>query len=293
MYKKVLFAYDPEGLADRAVPAIEAIVAGSGAEVLVVTVRDDMREFEPAAALERRARAAVASLREGGIDARGEMLRVYSDSTSHALLDRARQYRPDLVVLGSHGRGDLAGLLLGSVAHRVAAGLTCQVMIVRGGDDHPLMDIRRVLVSIDPSSESMAAIRTARQVARDHNAGVRVLHVREFVRFSDGVTAVETPLASSSLTQQATRLLSEGGVSATTKVVDGPIASEIVKQADEFDADLIILGSRRHGSAGSLLLGSVAHGVIARTHRPVLLAEKGDGSEQASSSGAAVDEHAS
>jgi nucleotide-binding universal stress UspA family protein len=54
-------------------------------------------------------------------------------------------------------------------------------------------------------------------------------------------------------------------------VKNGPIARGIVSFADENHADLIVIGSRGHGSVEAYLLGSVSHKVTGLSELPVLV----------------------
>jgi nucleotide-binding universal stress UspA family protein len=56
-----------------------------------------------------------------------------------------------------------------------------------------------------------------------------------------------------------------------TKLLKGKPADEIVAYADSIDADLIVVGSRGHGSLTSALIGSVSRGVLREIRRPVLI----------------------
>ncbi len=49
----------------------------------------------------------------------------------------AREERADLIVLGTHGRGAIAHMLLGSVAERVVRKAHCPVLTVRQGEQAP------------------------------------------------------------------------------------------------------------------------------------------------------------
>jgi nucleotide-binding universal stress UspA family protein len=54
-----------------------------------------------------------------------------SPSPASAIVDYANGHGIDLIVLGTHGRGAVAHMLLGSVAERVARTATCPVLVVR------------------------------------------------------------------------------------------------------------------------------------------------------------------
>ena len=56
-----------------------------------------------------------------------------------------------------------------------------------------------------------------------------------------------------------------------TDVRVGHAAEQIAVAAEEARADLIVMGSHGHSAFGSVVLGSVASGVIARCKTPVLL----------------------
>ncbi|MDH3463306.1 MAG: universal stress protein [Acidimicrobiia bacterium] len=53
--------------------------------------------------------------------------------------------------------------------------------------------------------------------------------------------------------------------------LEGAPASTIVDYAKNVKADLIVVGSRGRGALGSLLLGSVSHGVVHASDRNVLI----------------------
>ena len=54
-----------------------------------------------------------------------------SGRPAQAILDYARAYNVDLIVMGSRGRSDLEGLLLGSVSHKVSHLAPCDCATVR------------------------------------------------------------------------------------------------------------------------------------------------------------------
>ena len=71
---------------------------------------------------------------------------VLEGSPSRTIIEQATPDRCDLVVMGTHGRGGIDRLLLGSVAERVVRSAAVPVLTVRVGDtedrEEPLQDAR-------------------------------------------------------------------------------------------------------------------------------------------------------
>jgi nucleotide-binding universal stress UspA family protein len=80
----------------------------------------------------------------------------------------------------------------------------------------------------------------------------------------------------------ARRTLAKAGIDAETHADHGHAAERIAALADDMKADLVVIGARGYSEFKGLLFGSVTHGVLARSRRPVLVvrglaAPKGDG----------------
>ena len=54
-----------------------------------------------------------------------------SDSPYEAILEAAKMFNCELIVMGSHGRSGISAVLLGSVTHKVLTHSTLPVMVVR------------------------------------------------------------------------------------------------------------------------------------------------------------------
>jgi nucleotide-binding universal stress UspA family protein len=67
--------------------------------------------------------------RRAGVRAQGLLV---EGAPADRIVRAARSRRADLIVMGTHGRGGLARLFLGSVAERVVATAPCPVLTVRG-----------------------------------------------------------------------------------------------------------------------------------------------------------------
>ena len=66
---------------------------------------------------------------------------------------------------------------------------------------------------------------------------------------------------------------------------DGRPATVISEAADEFDADLIMVGRRGRGGVAELVLGSVSHELVLHSKRPVLVISSDPGQTRQAATG--------
>jgi nucleotide-binding universal stress UspA family protein len=133
----------------------------------------------------------------------------------------------------------------------------------------------KVLVAIDHSEVSERVLAAARDLALLSKGEVWVLHLREReVMPRRGPVPVESEDDAESAARSAADSLVQAGVTAHAVVRDtifGYAAREIVDDAREHDADVIVMGSRGRGDLAGLVLGSTTHKVIHLADRPVLV----------------------
>ena len=133
----------------------------------------------------------------------------------------------------------------------------------------------RILVAIDHSEVSARVLAAARDLASLSKGEVWVLHLREReVIPRMGLVADETSDEASAAVRHAADDLVQAGVKAHGEVRDtifGHAAREIVGDAREHDAGVIVMGSRGRSDLAGLVLGSTAHKVIHLADRPVLV----------------------
>ena len=103
------------------------LTGGAFAAEMYAPVPPDLRErlFEEAKA---HLRERVEAHGDGHVPPTAE---VYTGPTAKAIADYAASEHIDLIVIGTHGRGGMAHLLLGSVAERVVRTAPCPVLTVR------------------------------------------------------------------------------------------------------------------------------------------------------------------
>jgi len=117
-------------------------------------------------------------------------------------------------------------------------------------------------------------IAAAKDLACLAKGKVWVLHVREREFGRLGLTPSEPDEEAQAAVRDAVDTLIQAGVDAQGEMreaIYGHAAREIVKDAHEHDADIIIMGSRGRSDLAGLVLGSTAHKVIHLSDRPVLI----------------------
>jgi len=139
MYDKILVAVDHSEVSDRALDAARDLALLSEGEVWVLHLRErevavktgvslsDESLDEASAAVA----AAVDKLTAAGVKAHGDVGTTLFGYAARNIVDDAKDHDVDVIVMGSRGRGDLAGLILGSTAHKVIHLADRPVLIVR------------------------------------------------------------------------------------------------------------------------------------------------------------------
>jgi nucleotide-binding universal stress UspA family protein len=113
-------------------------LADDGGDVVVLNVTEIMPVYGGSTAhldLDPKgveaARRFGSELEQAGVPHKVELVRAYIGHVAKTIVETAREYRADVIVLGSRGRGDLTALLLGSVAHKVIHLADRPVLITR------------------------------------------------------------------------------------------------------------------------------------------------------------------
>ena len=135
-----------------------------------------------------------------------------------------------------------------------------------------------ILIPVDGSEASRAALEEALKLAREQRARVRLIYVCEPIRHIVLEGVIDLTAA---VRREGERVLNEAveraraaGVEATSALIDAGtrrIAAVIVEDAAAEKADLIAMGTHGRQGVEHLLLGSVAEGVARRASVPLLL----------------------
>jgi len=138
MYDKLLVAVDHSDAAERVIKAAREMASLSDGEVWLVHVREKEviprsgiyaieSEAEALAAVER----AAQELNGAGVKTHYEVRDTIYGYAAREIVAAARAHDAGIIVMGSRGRSDLAGLVLGSTAHKVMHLFDRPVLVVR------------------------------------------------------------------------------------------------------------------------------------------------------------------
>jgi nucleotide-binding universal stress UspA family protein len=170
----------------------------------------------------------------------------------------------ELLVVGSRGHGEAVSALLGSVARAVCAYARCPVAVVRDAD-HALPGPRHaILVGVDGSAESDAALRYAAGWAAAVAAPLTVLTVAPGGLVESAELAAKTNAAATEGVQAA-----YPDLKVRRHVLVG-IPADVIAELGRTHA-LVVVGSRGGGGFRGLLLGSVSRAVVHRAPCPVVI----------------------
>jgi nucleotide-binding universal stress UspA family protein len=288
--EQILCALDREGRADHAVQAAIWLSERLGAPLEIVHAfpprpilwgrEADMPEWQAGreasiAALRGSLREIVADAPRGMLPhARAEDLR-FDVKTGHpvqVILEEARRIGADLVVLGPHEKRN--SLDLGSTARGVLAHARGGVWVQPGAP----RGVKRILAPVDLSPGSLAALTTARDLARRFEARVTAVLAFELPVLGAPAAFLE-PAGPSYVVEHARRAervefeaamnaFAWSGVEHETRFVDGDPADSVLALQDEHD--LVVMGTHGRSAISAALLGSVAYGVLRSAKIPVL-----------------------
>jgi nucleotide-binding universal stress UspA family protein len=205
------------------------------------------------------------------------ILAIEAPDPARQIVRTARSMDASVIVMGTHGRGGLARVLMGSVAEKVVRTAPCPVLTTNAALRAPAKGFRRILVPTDFSAPSDVALDCARRIAAGFAASVHLLHVLAEGSASDSeLFDSEPPEARSMrLTDARDRLRrritpdDRVRLRATTEVIFGSPAQIIVDFAADNHFDLIVMGTHGRTGMAHLLVGSVAERVVRTAGCPV------------------------
>lgn len=191
------------------------------------------------------------------------------------IVDTARSWQPDLVMIPTHGLGFFRRHLLGSVTAKVLHDLDCPVWTgVHSEQAPPLEKIgcRKVLCAIDLGDRSRTVVEWAKSIADVYQADLGIVYATLGLEAAPAGTYIDEEFSNNLADEARARiedLQTEAGANAMVFVSPGDPAKIVSCAAKDFNADLLVIG--RHSGAGVAgFLRHNAYGILRSSPCPVI-----------------------
>ncbi len=295
MRAKILIAHDGSECSERALADLKTAGMPRKAEAVVLSVADSWIGYDyswTAAGLSmpyvaivnneiQRTETLLKEARGISQKAAAKLKKVFPDWTvraetvtavpTEAILDKNEEWSPDLIVMGSHGRSAAGRFFLGSVSHKIMTHAHGNLRISKSTDKKKgKYASLRILAALDGSQDSETAFEA--MLCRDwpKNTHIRVMTVvdprvatafakptgpiRYWMRDEDTepVAWIERMFA-----HQAAKIEQKGWV-AESKALNGDPRQVLLKEAKEWCADTVFVGTRGLTGGQRMILGSVS-----------------------------------
>jgi nucleotide-binding universal stress UspA family protein len=306
MTLRILIGYDGSQGADAALDDLRGAGLPRDVEAMIVSVSEGLvnpstsiADLAGSAVTSRRVAATIALVREQAAQALEEAKelaakagdRVRSSfpdwkvqavglagSPSTELIDKADEWKADLVVVGSNGRSALGRFILGSVSKKVVTDSQHSVRVTRGmlkqnGDLPP-----KIMIGVDGSSEAEHAVRAVGRRVWPEGTEVRIIAVDDGTsptRIS-GVLPTAVMISSSNeesceaarmMVEWAENELREIGLRVSVAIEKGDPQRVLREEAQKWNADSIFVGGRKFsGAIERFWLGSVSSALVTNAH---------------------------
>jgi nucleotide-binding universal stress UspA family protein len=197
-------------------------------------------------------------------------------SPAGEILKKAKEYGPDLIVVGAQGRSAINRFFLGSISQKVLTEAHCSVRVARGRievDPTPM----RIIIGFDGSKGARSAVdEAAKRPWRDFSE-IRLITVLEDLtptaigRFIPPIAPTVERVNQSQrermekLADDAVKTFRSKTISATSHILAGNPKDILVEEAQRWNADCIFVGANAYGNRMErFLLGSTSAAVAAR-----------------------------
>lgn len=244
---------------------------------ILTVVRDEPEQGE----------IALAAAREAlGHCTAGLETRVRHGHPAEEILREVEEHPTGLVVVGSRGRSAIARFFLGSVAERVVQHAPCPVLLARPLDG----ELRKLLVGVDGSECAARALEWVRQFPLPPDCQVRLVMVLPFLEdlirtrmftppYPAGVLeanqhAEQQRKEGQAQLEQWTAVLNAAGRQADSEIRHGDPAVALLAAAQDWSADLIVVGSQGLGAIERFVMGSVSENVVRHASCSVLVVKQ-------------------
>lgn len=195
----------------------------------------------------------------------------------------AARFKPDLLVISTHGRSGLSRWRFGSVADKVIRAVGCDTLVIGPKavgkeawlDDMLIPVFKNILVPLDGSALAEEALKKSHRFAQTYGSTTHIVRVVSLAMMGEDAASMIDTLTEAAreyVERTAKGVSSPGGVKTATLI--GPPAAQLSEYVKENNVDLVVMTS--HGRTGIVrtALGSVTDRLLG-AEAPVLIVRAG------------------
>lgn len=158
------------------------------------------------------------------------------------LLRMADEFKPDLIVIGSHGRSAIGRFFLGSVSQKAAEGANCSVRVVRQRAEKETDTPNKVIIGASSLPDAEEVIRAAGTRVWAKGTEMRLIVADDGI--SAGRVSAVYPYAKA-IFEQSVEELRTTGAQVSVDIISGDTESILLEEAENWKADSIFIVNER------------------------------------------------
>jgi universal stress protein E len=208
---------------------------------------------------------------------------VRTGSPAKVILDVISQSASSLLILGPHRKRPIRDALEGTVAQKALGTRKCPVLVVHSQPRNPY---QRVLFALDPSPASATAVMAAESLVLTAAKDTQVVHANVpwhegmSLYYGIGFDSVTTcSTAWKSEAEKAVRKMlkcaSDNSARYEILIERSCIPTTVRRAIDQYQPDLLVIGTRGRGRVPRALLGSVANRILREVACDTLIVPEG------------------
>ncbi len=209
----------------------------------------------------------------------GASYRVRLGDPRDVILEVEEEEKPDMIVMGSHKKGLVERILIGSTAQKVAKHCKSPLFILKGKE--PELS-KRVLVAYDFSKVSEAMLNYLVEFLKPFGTeGITLLHVDEPIglplveRLGEEIESRYSRKKEEYLNSLKERLEAEGYTVQTAIVKDSDVARGVKEFAQKGDYGFVAIGNKGLSGLKRILMGSNSGRLIDQLEMSIFLFKEG------------------
>lgn len=176
------------------------------------------------------------------------------------IMDYVDKYDIDLIIMGSSGASGIEGFFIGSNTEKVVRHAKIPVLVIKSQNKD--FKVHKLLFATDLQEDNISAVHKVNTLAKAESAMLHFVYINTPGRFR----------TSGEILKEKHRFVESLGIAVDHFSVynDSSVEAGILNFAEEYDADLICLGTHGRKGLAHFFNGSVSQDLVNHAKRPVL-----------------------